>query len=125
MCYYFQTVCDNQNWNKFFKGFKNNIFSVFHFLLFYNFLFTYSNTVLLALLIIPLVQFSSVTQSCLTLCSSMDCRTPGCPVHHNSWSLIKLMFIESVMPSNHLILCRPLLLLLSILPSMRVLPSHD
>ena len=40
----------------------------------------------------------------------------------NSWSLLKLMFIESVMPSNHLILCCPLLLLPSIFPSIRVFP---
>ena len=40
----------------------------------------------------------------------------------NSWSLPKLMSIESVMPSNHLILCRPLLLLPSIFPSIRVFP---
>ena len=38
----------------------------------------------------------------------------------NSWSLLKFMSIESVMPSNHLILCRPLLLLPSIFPSIRV-----
>ena len=38
----------------------------------------------------------------------------------NSWSLLKLMSIESVMPSNHLILCHPLLLLSSIIPSIRV-----
>ena len=38
----------------------------------------------------------------------------------NSWSLLKLMSIESVMPSNHLILCRPLLLLPSIFPSIRI-----
>ena len=38
----------------------------------------------------------------------------------NSWSLLKLMSIESVMPSNHLILCHPILLLPSILPSIRV-----
>ena len=38
----------------------------------------------------------------------------------NSWSLLKLMSIESVMPSSHLILCHPLLLLPSILPSIRV-----
>ena len=38
----------------------------------------------------------------------------------NFWSLLKLMSIESVMPSNHLMLCHPLLLLLSILPSIRV-----
>ena len=40
----------------------------------------------------------------------MDCSVPGFPVHHHSRSLLKLMSIESVMPSNHLILCCPLLL---------------
>ena len=50
----------------------------------------------------------------------MNCSTPGFPVLHHSWSLLKLMSIESVMPSNHLILCRPLLLLPSIFPSIRV-----
>ena len=45
---------------------------------------------------------------------------PGFPVHHHSQSLLKLMSIESVMPSNHLILCRPLLLPPSIFPSIRV-----
>ena len=43
----------------------------------------------------------------------------------NSWSLLKLMFIESVMPSNHLILCRPLLLPPSILPSIRVFSNES
>ena len=43
----------------------------------------------------------------------------------NSWSLLKLMTIESVMPSNHLILCRPLLLLLSIFPSIRVFSNES
>ena len=43
----------------------------------------------------------------------------------NSRSLLKLMSIESVMPSNHLILCRPLLLLPSILPSIRVFPNES
>ena len=42
-----------------------------------------------------------------------------------SWSLLKLMFIESVMPSNHLILCHPLLLLPSIFPSIRVFSSES
>ena len=42
----------------------------------------------------------------------------------NSWSLLKLMSIESVMPSNHLILCCPLLLLPSIFPSIRVFSSE-
>ena len=41
-----------------------------------------------------------------------------------SWSLLKLMSIESVMPSNHLILCHPLLLLPSIFPSIRVFSSE-
>ena len=49
----------------------------------------------------------------------MDCNTPGLPVQHNSSSLLKLMSIESVMPSNHLTLCHPLLLLPSIFPSIR------
>ena len=49
----------------------------------------------------------------------MDCNTPGFPVHHHLLSLLKLMCIELVMPSNHLILCRPLLFLPSIFPSIR------
>ena len=43
----------------------------------------------------------------------------------NSWSLLKFMFIESVMPSNHRILCRPLLLLPSIFPSIKVFSSES
>ena len=66
------------------------------------------------------LQFSSVTQSCLTLCNPMDCSTPGLLSITNSWSLLKLTSIESVIPSNHLILCRPLLLPPSIFPSIRV-----
>ena len=50
----------------------------------------------------------SVTQSCLTLGDPMDCSAPGFPVLHCLQSLLKFMSIESVMPSNHLILCRPL-----------------
>ena len=59
----------------------------------------------------------SVAQSCQTLCDPMDCSTPGFTI---SQSLLRLMSMESVMPSNHLILCRPLLLLPSIFPSIRV-----
>ena len=55
----------------------------------------------------------------------MDCSTPGLPVHHNSQSLHKFMSIESVMPSNHLILCHPLFLLPSIFPSMRVFSNKS
>ena len=62
---------------------------------------------------------SSVSQSCLTLWDPMDCSTPGLPVHHQLPELLKLMSIESVMPSTHLILCHPLLLP-SIFPSIRV-----
>ena len=43
----------------------------------------------------------------------------------SSWSLLKLMFIESVMPSNHLILCCPLLLMPSIFPSIRVFSNES
>ena len=43
----------------------------------------------------------------------------------NSWSLLKFMSIESVMPSNHLILCCPLLLLPSVFPSIRVFPNES
>ena len=47
------------------------------------------------------------------------------PVHHNSWSLLKIISIESVMPSNHLILCHPLLLPSSIIPSIRVFSNKS
>ena len=70
-------------------------------------------------------QFSSVAQWCPTLCDPMDCSTPGFPVHHQLWSLLKLMSMESVMPFNHLILCRPLLLLPLIFPSIRVFSSES
>ena len=50
----------------------------------------------------------------------MNRSTPGLPVHHNSRSSLRLTSIESVMPSSHLILCRPLLLLPPIPPSIRV-----
>ena len=69
------------------------------------------------------VIFRSVAQSCLTLCDRMDCRTPGLPVT-NSRSLLKLMSIESVMPSNHILSC-PLLFLPSIFSSIRVISSES
>ena len=71
------------------------------------------------------VQFSSVTQSWPTLCDPMDCSTPGLPVHHSSRSSPKLMSIESVMPSSHLILCVPLLLLPPIPPRIRVFSNES
>ena len=72
-----------------------------------------------------MTQFSSVTQSCPTHCHPMDCSTPGFPVHHQLPELLKLMSIESVMPSNHLILCRPLLLLPSIFPSIGIFSNES
>ena len=54
----------------------------------------------------------------------MDCSMPGFPVHTNFWSLLKLMSIELVMPSNHPILCCPLLPLL-IFPSIKVFSSES
>ena len=50
---------------------------------------------------------------------------PGLPVHHQHLELTKLMSIESMMPSNQLILCHPLLLLPSVFPSIRVFPNES
>ena len=70
-----------------------------------------------------MLQFSSVTQSCLPLCDPMGCSMPGFPVHHRFLELSQT--IESVMPSNHLILCHPLILLPSIFPSTRVFSNES
>ena len=58
------------------------------------------------------VQFSSVAQSCPTLWDPMNRSMPGLSIT-NSWSSLKFTSIKSVMPSSHLILCRPLLLLIN------------
>ena len=71
------------------------------------------------------VQFSPVAQSCPTLCDPLNRSTPGLPVHHQLPELLRLMSIESVTPSSHLILCRPLLLLPPIPPSIRVFSSES
>ena len=55
----------------------------------------------------------------------MDYSTPGLPVHHQLPGLLKLMSIESVMPSNHLILCHPLLLLPSVFHIIRVYSNQS
>ena len=68
--------------------------------------------------------FSSVAQSCPALCDPMNHSTPGLPVHHQLPSLPKPMSIESVMPSNHLILCCPLLLP-SIFSNIRVFSNES
>ena len=70
-------------------------------------------------------RFSSVTQLCPTLCDSMDCSTPAFLSIANSWRLLKLMSIKSVMPSNRLIFCHPLLLLPSILTGIRVFSNES
>ena len=70
-------------------------------------------------------QFSSVAQSCLTLCDPMNRSTPGLLSITSSWSLLKLMPIKLVMSSSHLILCRALLLLAPIPPSIRVFSSES
>ena len=67
----------------------------------------------------------SAAQSCLTLCDPMDCSTPASLSITNSQSSLKLMSLESVMASNHLILSRPLLLPPSICPSIRVFSSES
>ena len=72
-----------------------------------------------------LYQFSSVTQSCPTLWDPMDCTRQASLSVTNSQSLLKLMSIESVMPSKHLILCCPLLFLTSIFPSLRVFSNES
>ena len=73
----------------------------------------------------PSVQFSAVTQSCPTLCDPMDCSTPGLRVHHQLPEFTQTMPTESVMPSNHLILCHPLLLPPSIFSSIRIFSSES
>ena len=72
-----------------------------------------------------LVQFSSVTHSCPTLCNPWTAARQASPSITNSRSLLKLMSIESVMPSNRLILCHPFLLLPSVFPSIRVFSNES
>ena len=62
----------------------------------------------------------SIAQLCPTLCEPMDCSTPDLPVLHCLRNFLKFLSIETMMSSNHLIFCHPLLLLLSIFPSIRV-----
>ena len=71
------------------------------------------------------LQLSSVTQLCLILCGPWTAACQASLSITNFWSLLKLMSIESVMPSNHLILCHPLLLLPSIFLSVRIFSSES
>ena len=70
-------------------------------------------------------QFNSVTQSCLTLCDPMDCSMQASLPITNSQSLLKLRSMESVMPSNHLLLCCPLLLPPSIFHGIRIFSNES
>ena len=96
---------------------------------------------------LPAAAAAKLLQSCPTLCDPIDCSLPGSSIHgifqarilewgampspqaslsiSNSQSLLKLMSLELVMPSSHLILCCPLLLLPSIFPSIRVFSSES
>ena len=65
-----------------------------------------------------------VTKSYPVLCDPMNCSTPGFPSFTLSLSLLKLMSIELVKPSNRLILCHPLLLLRLIFPTIRVFSNE-
>ena len=66
-----------------------------------------------------------VVQLQLTLRDPMDCSTPGFPLLHCLPKFAQTRVLESVMPSNHLILCRPLLLPPSVFPSMSVFSSES
>ena len=71
------------------------------------------------------VQFSSVAQSCPTLCNPMNCSSPGLPVHHHLPEITQTHIHwvgDAIQPS---ILCRPLLLLSPILPSIRVFSNES
>ena len=70
------------------------------------------------------VQFSSVTQSCPTLCDPMDCSMPGLPIHHQILDLAQTHVHQVGMPSNNPILCHTLLLP-SIIPSIRVFSNES
>ena len=73
---------------------------------------------------VEFTKVSSVAQSCLMLCEPMNLSRPGLPVHSQLQEFIQTHVLESVMPSNHLILCRPLLLP-SVFPSIRVFSNES
>ena len=72
-----------------------------------------------------IVEFSSAAQSCPTLCDPMSHSTPGLPIHHQLPEITQTHAHHLVMPSNHLILCCPLLLLPPIPPSIRVFSNES
>ena len=72
-----------------------------------------------------IIEFSSVTQSCLTFATPQTAACQFSLFITSSQSLLKLTSIESVMPSNHPILCHPVILLPSIFPSIMVFSSES
>ena len=71
------------------------------------------------------LQFSLVAQSCPTLCNRMDCSMPGLPVHHQlpEFTQTHVHWVGDAIQPSHL--CRPLLLLPSIFPSIRVFSNES
>ena len=74
--------------------------------------------------LIIFIQFSSVAQLCLAFVTPRTAAHQASLAITNPWNFLQLMFIESVIPSNHFILCHPLLLPPSIFPSIKVF-SND
>ena len=70
-------------------------------------------------------KFSSVTQLCPTLCDPMNCSTPGLPIHHQLLEFTQTYVCRVSDAISHLILCRPLLLLSPIPPSIRVFSNES
>ena len=85
----------------------------------------FSSSSLSAIRVVFYLQFSSVAQSCLDSVIPWTAARQASLSITNSWNLLKLMSIASVIPSNHLILCRPLLLPPSIFPSIRVFSNES
>ena len=71
------------------------------------------------------MKFSSIAHLCPTLCDHMNCSTPGLPVHHQLPEFTQTHAHQVGMPSSHLILCHPLLLLPPIPPSIRVFSNES
>ena len=82
-------------------------------------------TILICFKNLNLVQFSSVAQSCPTLSDSMNRSSQAKLSITSPWSLLKLMSIELVIPSSHLILYHPLLLLPPIPPNIKVFSNES
>ena len=85
---------------------------------------TLSHPMLLNIIYMISVQFSSVTQSCLTLCNPMNHSTPGLPVHHQLLEFTQTHVHRVGDAIQHLILCRPLLLP-SVFPTIRVFSNQS